>query len=211
MSEEESTLGRILQSAKQEFLEKGFLNASLRNIVKNAGVTTGAFYRYYDSKELLFAALVDEHAAYILDLFNHTVDDFEELPGEEQTARMLDTSADCIQQMLDYVYDHFDAFKLLITCAEGTAYADFVHQLVLREVDSTWKYMHTLESMGVEVEPLSQNLVHIIASGMFSGIFEVVIHDMPKEEAREYVSRYHRFYSAGWSELLHIQFGKKPG
>ena len=41
----------ILSAAMQEFLEKGYKSASLRNIVKTAGVTTGAFYGYYDSKE----------------------------------------------------------------------------------------------------------------------------------------------------------------
>lgn len=39
-----TTLEKIHDSAKKEFLEKGFLGASLRNIVKYAGVTTGAFY-----------------------------------------------------------------------------------------------------------------------------------------------------------------------
>lgn len=208
MPETESTLSRILSAAKREFMEKGFLNASLRSIVKDAGVTTGAFYRYYDSKEALFAALVGEHAAYVLDLFNHTVDDFEKLPGKVQTEQMIDTSSDCMQQMLDYVYDHYDAFKLLIECAEGTAYADFIHQLVVREVDSTYKYMRSLSDMGYEVEPLNKNLVHIIASGLFAGIFETVVHDMPRDEAKEYVSQLQRFSTAGWSELLHVRFGK---
>ena len=49
------TLEKIQQSALEEFSEKGFLGASLRQIVKNAGVTTGAFYGYYSSKEALFA------------------------------------------------------------------------------------------------------------------------------------------------------------
>lgn len=41
--EESATQQKILEAAKQEFLEKGFQGASLRNIVKTAGVTTGAF------------------------------------------------------------------------------------------------------------------------------------------------------------------------
>lgn len=46
-----STLERIHAAAQAEFLEKGYQGASLRNIVKTAGVTTGALYGYYDSKE----------------------------------------------------------------------------------------------------------------------------------------------------------------
>lgn len=39
---ENTTLSAILDATKSEFLEKGFKSASLRNIVKTAGVTTGA-------------------------------------------------------------------------------------------------------------------------------------------------------------------------
>lgn len=54
---ENNTLDDILSAAKAEFSEKGFQSASLRRIVKNAGVTTGAFYGYFKSKEELFDAL----------------------------------------------------------------------------------------------------------------------------------------------------------
>ena len=61
MSESEmTTLELIHAAAKNEFMEKGYKSASLRNIVKTAGVTTGAFYGYYKSKEELFDALVGE-------------------------------------------------------------------------------------------------------------------------------------------------------
>ena len=42
--------------AMEEFTEKGFQGASLRQIVKQAGVTTGALYGYFSSKEALFAS-----------------------------------------------------------------------------------------------------------------------------------------------------------
>ena len=66
---EQTTLHLILSAAMQEFLEKGFKSASLRNIVKTAGVTTGALYGYYDSKEDLFEALVGKHYNFLLDCF----------------------------------------------------------------------------------------------------------------------------------------------
>ena len=66
---EQTTLNLILSAAMLEFLEKGFKSASLRNIVKTAGVTTGAFYGYYKSKEDLFEALVGEHYNFLLTCF----------------------------------------------------------------------------------------------------------------------------------------------
>ena len=63
------TLSKIQLAALEEFSEKGFLGASLRQIVKNAGVTTGAFYGYFSSKEALFASLVEPHAAALMGRF----------------------------------------------------------------------------------------------------------------------------------------------
>lgn len=206
---EQSTLERIHRAAKEEFTEKGFLAASLRNIVKTAGVTTGAFYGYYDSKEALFEALVGEAAEYVLNLFCGSIDEFEEMQGEEQTEQMPDVSHDVLLQMLDYIYENAAAFKLLFTCAEGTKYSDYIHRLVAREVESTYTYMETLKKMGHPVKPPNKNLIHLIASGLFSGLCETIIQDMSKEEAKEYLFQLQRFYTAGWEELLGVRFGKE--
>ena len=65
-----ATLENILQTAMEEFSDKGFLGASLRQIVKRAGVTTGAFYGYFSSKEALFSAIVEPHAAALMGWWN---------------------------------------------------------------------------------------------------------------------------------------------
>ena len=87
-NEESTTLKNILSAGKAEFLEKDFNSASLRNIVKTAGVTTGAFYGYFSGKEALFAALVEEHAKAIMNIFMSAQEDFEKLPDEEKANHM---------------------------------------------------------------------------------------------------------------------------
>lgn len=57
----ENTRQNILKTALNHFLEYGFAGASLRSIVKDAGLTTGAFYKYYPTKEALFDALIDPY------------------------------------------------------------------------------------------------------------------------------------------------------
>ncbi len=204
-----STMEKIHIAAKQEFLDKGFQLASLRNIVKKAGVTTGAFYGYYKSKEELFDALVGEQAKYVFKIFDTTLGNFNKLSGEEQTKRMTDISGDAMLQMLDYIYDYYDKFKLLILCSEGTQYVDFIHQLVLKETASTYAYIETLKQMGINIKPINNNLIHMVSSGLFTGAFETIVHDMPKEEAREYVRQLQQFYTAGWEELLGVKFGEQ--
>ena len=128
--EENTTLGRILSAAKTEFLEKGFKSASLRNIVKDAGVTTGAFYGYFASKEELFDALVREKYEVFMGMYRGTQEAFTKLPPEEQMANMGKLSGECLERMLEYAYADLDVFRLLLCSAEGTRYENMVHDMV---------------------------------------------------------------------------------
>ena len=87
-NKKQTTQEKILYAAKAEFLEKGFQTASLRTIVKEAGVTTGALYGYYGSKEAIFDALVEECYTHFLSAYRNALDDFDRLPIEQQPERM---------------------------------------------------------------------------------------------------------------------------
>ena len=197
-----ATLEKIQQAALAEFLDKGFLGASLRQIVKNAGVTTGAFYGYFSSKEALFNAIVEPHAAALMGRFMEAQTTFAELPEKEQPEHMGLESGRCVDWMVDYICAHREPVKLLLCCAEGTSYEHFVHNMVEVEVEYTLKYMEVLRRLGKEIPQLDQSLCHIIASGMFNGLFEIVIHDMPREQAHRDVTQFRAFYTAGWLELM---------
>ena len=195
-----ATLEKIHEAAMAEFLDKGFQGASLRQIVKNAGVTTGVFYGYFSSKEALFASIVEPHAAALMGRFMEAQTSFSELPEQEQPEHMGLESSQCVNWMVDYICDHREPVKLLLCKAEGTSYEHFVHNMV--EVEYTLRYMDVLRRLGREVPELSQSLCHIIASGMFNGLFEIVVHDMPKEQALRDVEQFRTFYTGGWLKLM---------
>ena len=197
-----TTLEKIQEAALAEFLKKGFLGASLRQIVKNAGVTTGAFYGYFSSKEALFTAIVEPHASMLMSRFMEAQTTFAELPEEEQPQHMGVESRDYVAWMVDYICRHREPVKLLLCCAEGTSYENFIHDMVKVEVESTLRYMEVLRRMGRDIPQMSRSLCHIIASGMFNGIFEIVVHDMPRDQAMRDVDQLRAFYTAGWSKLM---------
>ena len=197
-----ATLEKIQQAALAESLDKGFLGASLRQIVKNAGVTTGAFYGYFSSKEALFNAIVEPHAAALMGRFMEAQTTFAELPEKEQPEHMGLESGRCVDWMVDYICAHREPVKLLLCCAEGTSYEHFVHNMVEVEVEYTQRYMEVLRRLGRDIPVLDKSLCHIIASGMFNGIFEIVVHDMPRDQAMRDVDQLRAFYTAGWSKLM---------
>ena len=88
MQKEQTTLENILSAGKHEFMEKDFQTASLRKIVKDAGVTTGAFYGYFSGKEALFDALVSEEYNVFMNEYKKAQQDFANLPPEEQPDNM---------------------------------------------------------------------------------------------------------------------------
>lgn len=197
-----TTLENIQKAALAEFSEKGFLGASLRQIVKNAGVTTGAFYGYFSSKEALFASIVEPHAAALMGRFMEAQTTFADLPEAEQAAHMGEESGAYVRWMVDYICDHREPVKLLLCRSEGTSYEHFVHNMVEVEVEYTLRYMEVLRRLGRDVPELSQSLCHIIASGMFSGLFEIAVHDMPREQALRDVEQFRSFYTGGWLKLM---------
>lgn len=80
--------------------------------------------------------------------FMTTQTDFADLPKEQQPANMGKESADCIDWLIEYMYDNYEDFKILICCSEGTSYEDFIHSMVEVEVEYTLKYIEVLKKTG---------------------------------------------------------------
>lgn len=201
-NEELNTLESIKKAGRREFLDKGFKSASLRQIVKNAGVTTGAFYGYFSSKEALYNSIVEPHAAAVMGMFMRAQTQFADLPADEQPEHMGVESANCVSSMLDYMYENYEDFKILVCCSDGTSYENFIDNMVEIEVDYTYKFINVLRNLGNDVPDMDRQLCHIISSGMFNGIFEVIVHDMPQNKAKIYVRQLREFYLAGWKKII---------
>ena len=198
----QETEQKILETARQLMRKNGYDAVSIRDICKEAGVTTGAFYGYFSSKEALFNAIVEPHAAALMGRFMEAQTTFAELPEKEQPEHMGLESGRCVDWMVDYICAHREPVKLLLCCAEGTSYEHFVHNMVEVEVEYTQRYMEVLRRLGRDIPVLDKSLCHIIASGMFNGIFEIVVHDMPRDQAMRDVDQLRDFYTAGWLKLM---------
>ena len=203
MSEtEQTTLNLILSAAMKEFLEKGFRAASLRSIVKAAGVATGAFYGYFKSKEDLFEALVGTQYAYFLNCFCEAQKQFAQLPPQQQPENLGSISGACMYDMLLYAYEHLNEFKLILCCSEGTRFANLIDEMAEIETKGTHDYLEVLKALGRPSPPIDERLEHILITGMFNTFFELIIHEMPLEEAKHYLQEMRAFYTAGWMKIM---------
>ena len=203
MSEaEQTTLARIHAAAKDAFMEYGYKSASLRSIVKTAGVTLGAFYGYYNSKEELFGALVEEQYNHFMECYRKAQTDFAALPREEQIEHMSEISGDCMTEMLLYAYEHLDEFKLILCRSEGTRFSGMIDEMVEIEVKGTHDYQEVLKALSRPSPEIDPRLEHILITGMFGTFMELIIHEMPLEQALIYLKEMRVFYTAGWMKIM---------
>jgi AcrR family transcriptional regulator len=203
--ETQNTQQRILNSGKAEFLRCGFKGASLRTIAKNAGVTTGAIYLYYKNKEALFNAIVGEPAATLLAQFREILDSFFSHRPDIQIRIMHEHSEQGLAGMLDHIFDHYDAFKLIVCSSAGTSYEAYIEKLVEMETESTENFITLLKNRGKAVLPVDRQLIHMLASSLFYGLFEIITHDTKKQKALKYIDSLQEFYRAGWDRVLGLE------
>ncbi len=197
----------ILEAGKREFLSHGFQGASMRAIATTVGATTGAIYRYYADKEALFDAIVSEPAETLLERYREQHASFQAFPPAEQIKKLGPERNVGAGWMIGFIYDHFDAFKLIACSSAGTRWEGYPDRLANIEEQATMPFLASLDACGKHTQPLDAELVHIVSNMLFTGIFETVMHDMPRNKAERYMERLEEFYAAGWERLLNLPIG----
>ncbi|GHB48461.1 putative TetR-family regulatory protein [Streptomyces viridiviolaceus] len=71
------TTARLLEAAQETFAERGFYGSSIEVICERAGLTRGAFYSNFRTKEDLFFALFDLHGQRVVDRLTQAVDELD--------------------------------------------------------------------------------------------------------------------------------------
>lgn len=201
----EGVYERILKCAAQEFLEKGYRDASLRVIASNAQTTTGSIYTRFGDKEGLFEAIVEPVVNGVMEIFCGIQESFHEFDAKTQKERVNEYSFQGMETFLDYIYAHFDEFRLLLDASHGTKFQNFVDELTRIEVEYTYKYMEVVGCSGnaQREERISKEFIHIVTTAYFEGVFEVVRHGMDRETAGKYVGMLERYHAAGFETFLY--------
>jgi AcrR family transcriptional regulator len=119
---------QILDAARRCFAEKGFHRASMSDVIKESGLSAGAVYSYYSSKEELIAAVARSmFVAYEAGI--HSFDDPQAHPASPEAAvRAL------AERILLEIAPLTDGFRMVLTvwgeAANNPALRDTVRDIV---------------------------------------------------------------------------------
>ena len=126
---------KILQSAVDLIIEKGFENASLREMAKNAGVSNPTIYNYFPSKEKLLYAYIEQKHKETIDII-HNIEDFHTYTLREQLQTLIETELELyledrefIIQIADMVF-HSSGFKVSALYETNGLFIDTVEEML---------------------------------------------------------------------------------
>ena len=199
------TKKKLLESAKKEFLEKGFTGASLRTIAANAGVTTGAMYRHFKDKDAFFCALVDE----AIDVTTKTImlaDSQNHVGMENNMKEHLEQEEESVKKFINYLFDNFDIFTLLLTKSAGSTHEHFqeeICELYTKNCEETFRWMYNHKIASKKIHPMA---MHFIASTVINAYCDIIYHNMTKKEAATYISSIMEFTRYGCQHMLGIEY-----
>ena len=194
----------LLESAKKEFLEKGYNKASLRDICANAGVTTGSLYFFFENKAGLFSAIVDGPVRGLKKLLN---DHFRE--DREYMSRICDIDKidmdhdDVTDAIVDYIYSNYDSFMLILNASENTMYENTIDELV----DMTQKSI----PMMIDKMPgykTDEYMCHWMAHISIESFINVIKHEKNVEVAKKRLRPIMNYLVQGWVTLTMIKEDK---
>ena len=157
--------------------------------------------RFHD-KEGLFCAIVEPVVSGMTEMFLRIQEDFHQKDSSAQQAEMVDYAGQGMETLIDYLYDHLAAFRLLLDASYGTRFHNFVDELVRIEVEYTYKYMEAVGYPAQMGDAATETVLHMVTTAYFEGLFEVVRHGMSREDAKKYIDLLGRYHHSGFAAIF---------
>lgn len=191
----------ILRAARKEFILRGFKDASMRTIAKDANVGLSNIYNYFKNKDEIFLEIVsparDDLFAFVKDKHTEKYIDFNFMSTRAYQEETVDVY---IQLLIKYK----EEIQLLLFYSQGSTMENFRETLTEYLTDVSNNHKAIVKNHYPQVQEVSSFFTHTLCAIMVSIVGEIVTHDMEKHKIREFFKEYFRFQIAGWRELTGI-------
>lgn len=188
----------ILKVAKEEFINKGYNNASLREIAKKCHISATAIYRHFKDKEEIFNAVINP----LLNYFNETANyiekaDFEYLKNQNISEMWNFENNGSFQYNL--LFGEYNDLVKLIVKERKTMFKDFI---VNYEFDATIKYIDNMKKEGYIIKDFNLISFKVLLDSYLEAYLNLLNKDLKKEELFSICKDINEFYTIGFRNLL---------
>lgn len=193
----------LLVSAKECFLEKGYLATMLRDVCQRAGVTTGALYKRYKGKEELFDAVVEPAVKKLNEVVGAATQQDVSEYTDEQLIRPWRLSGQGIRQWFDMLEEIRDGFILLVSSkSDGSRYSNFHHEWVQRMTEVDFVYIEEIKKRNLIRQDISKRELHVLLTCFWQLYYEPFIHGFSPEEIAGHCEYIRMLFD--WEKILGI-------
>lgn len=202
MKEERETKLRLLASAKAEFMEKGYMSASLRTICRNAEVTTGALYFFFQGKEDLFASIVKEPLDKLYELMVlHYREEVDLLASGKIEKKDYQEDVQMAYHVVHYLYQYKEEIELVLKKAQGSSY-EYAMDRFVEVTESHYRLLADKMSEALHVPNISDSMIHWVSHTMIDTFTYFIIHGLSEEEAMKSMGSMMMYMITGWFGML---------
>ncbi len=170
----------ILKAALQEFYEKGYKSAAMREIASKAKIPTGLIYSYYKNKENLFNAVL-----YPVLYDWERVLTAKDNGYSEEIYGLSKAETECLLNL----FEHRRECIILFDKSEGTQYEQEKDRFIEAIEEHLNKHKKDTEMDGI--------FIHIIANNFVDGLMQVMYHYKGKEWAIMILHKLSEMYLSG--------------
>lgn len=164
MTKAEETQQQILDAAVEVFADKGYHDSRVDDIVKTSGMSKGAVYFHFPSKETIFLSVIDQFADKLADGLQGS------LEGETSGIRQVDKA---LSKCLDIFgkYRHLAKIFLVQAAGLGAAFEEKRQEINERFAGLIQRYL----DQAIEEGDIPQIDTEIAAMAWMGALYEVVI------------------------------------
>ena len=203
MKNERETKERLLISARAEFLEKGYQKASLRSICKNAGVTTGALYFFFQDKEDLFSNIVQPTIDRIQTIASKHVSQelmmLQNIPIADEDN--VHDDYDASEQILHMLYQNYDICQLILEKSQGSKYENIIDEFV--DIFEEGQRALAMEQAKLyNVKPPEDYIIHWVVHIEMDAYVHLLLHERDEKKALQYMGKILQYLQYGWEALF---------
>ena len=195
---------RILSAAKEQFMQRGYLKTSMREIADAVDVGVGNLYNYFENKDELFCVIL-----------RPVSDALERMLQEHHGAKGADIMLICSEEYLKSAVDEYISLinkhgelieDSIVPFHKATSFGNIQGRLYKpfrRRWVKTW--FAEMKEKHPEINVVvSDFMIHLQAVWMFTLFEEMLKHAIDSKEMEYIVHEYILFEIQGWRALLRV-------
>ena len=189
----------ILQASRNEFILKGYKDASLRAIAKEAEVSLSNIYNYFRNKDEIFLTIVEPARN---NLFHFVSEKHTEKHIDFNLISTLAYQEETVEAYIQLLEKYREELRLLLFYSEGSSLSNFRDLFTEYLTDVSNHYMLLVKKHYPQAHEVSPFFIHALCAFMVSIVGEIITHELKKEEIHDFFKEHFRFGTAGWRELM---------